>query len=83
MGLPWSQEVLIVRMGRRPVRRQGGILVQILAHTLHLKKMLSRGMSFRAWVWLLAPITDMLVFHLEPEFKSQLLFWEQLTMVTY
>lgn len=58
--------------------------MQTLAHKLpHLKKMLSRGVSFRAPVLLSAPITDMVVFHLEPEFNSQLLFWEQLTMVTY
>lgn len=44
--------------------------------------MLPSDLSFGAWVWQLASVTDMVVFHLEPEFKSQPLSSEQLRVDT-
>lgn len=40
-------------------------------HHNHLVRMLPSDLSFRACVWRFASVTDMVVFHLEPEFKSQ------------
>lgn len=80
-GLFWSQEVLVIRTNKKPVGAQGRVLIYVLAHrptNNHLVKMLPSDLTFGAWVWWLASVTDMVVFHLEPEFKSQPLSGEQL-----